>query len=70
MQNSTPYELLFKEPPSFTHLKKFGCLTYATTITRHKDKLDPRATKCLFLGFPNGTKGYLIFILLPDENHF
>lgn len=54
IHNKTPYELLLNNPPSFTHLKTFGCLNYATTIARYIDKLDPRATNCLFLGFPNG----------------
>lgn len=62
INNITPYELLFKEPSSFTHLKTFGCLTYATTITRHRDKLNPQATKCIFLGYPNGIKVFLFFI--------
>ena len=63
IHNNTPYELLFKELPTFTHLNIFGCLTYANTITRHRDKLEPRATKCVFLGYHNGIKGYLLFDL-------
>lgn len=61
IQYNTPYELIFKTPSSYTHLKIFGCLAYASTITRHKDKLDPRATKCLLLGYPMGIKEYLLF---------
>lgn len=63
IHNNTPYELLFKEPPSLIHLKSFGRLTYATTITCHRDKLDSRTTKGIFLGYPIGIKGYLLFDL-------
>lgn len=63
INNQTPYEPLFREPISYVHLITFGCLTYATTITRHRDKLDPRASRYTFLGYPNGTKGYLLFEL-------
>lgn len=56
----TPYELLFKEPHNLTNLKCFGCLTYPFTLLRNIDKLDPCATRCIFLGYPTTTKGYLI----------
>lgn len=63
INNNTLCELLFKEPPTFTHLKVFGSLTYANTITRHRGKLDPMVTKCVFLGYPNWIRGYLLFYI-------
>lgn len=63
IDNKTPYDLLFQQPPSFNHIKTFGCLVYAITLTRNKDKLDPRAHKCLFLGYPNGINRFLLFNL-------
>lgn len=53
--------MLFNTPPTYFNLKTFGCLAYAITLNRNKDKLDPRATKSLFLGFTIGIKGYLLF---------
>lgn len=63
IQNQTPYVLLFKTPPTYDNIKTFGCPGYASTLTRQRDKLDPRNTKCIFLGFTTGIKEYLLFNL-------
>lgn len=59
LNQKSPYEMLYQSPPTFMELMVFDCLSYATTLTNHRHKLDPRARKCLFLGFKPGTKGYL-----------
>lgn len=65
INHKTPYEFLFKEALTFLHIKISGYLTYASTITRHKDKLDPSVTNCLFLGYSHWIKGYIIYNLHP-----
>lgn len=61
LKNKTPYELLYKTKPDYTMLKPFGCLSYASFHSA--DKFDPRAIKCVFLGYPHLTKGYKLLRL-------
>ncbi|WOH04007.1 hypothetical protein DCAR_0623412 [Daucus carota subsp. sativus] len=54
----SPYERLFGKPPSYSHLKPFGCLSYVSTVAAHRDKFSPRAAPCVFIGYPFGKKAY------------
>ena len=56
----TPYERWPGHKPSFDHLRVFGCLAYAHI---KQGKLEPRAKKCLFIGYPTGVKGYKLWNL-------
>lgn len=59
----TPYERWIGHKPNLSHLKIFGCLTYAHV---KQGKLEPRAKKCLFIGYPTSVKGYKLWNLESD----
>ncbi|XP_074373755.1 uncharacterized protein LOC141714118 [Apium graveolens] len=58
LNNLSPYEILFHKPPLYDHMRVFGCLAYASTLSKRADKFAPRATKCVFIGYPQHQKGY------------
>ena len=61
----TPLQMLsrFHSIPSTLNLcpKIFGCVCYVHIHSHQRDKLDPRALKCVFLGYSNSQKGYKCF---------
>ena len=52
LHNKTPYELLFRKFHSYSHLKAFGCLCFASTTSPKPSKFSHRARKCVFIGYP------------------
>jgi len=56
----TLYELIYKSPPTYLNLKTFGSLCFASTLDSNRTKLEPRARKCIFLGYKNGIKEYIV----------
>ena len=54
----TPVEMWLGRATNYTNLKLFGCPTYAHV---KQGKLEPRALKCVFLGYPKGVKGYKLW---------
>lgn len=55
----SPYEKLFKSPPSYSHMRIFGCLAYASQ--HPSDKFDSRAIPTIFVGYPANHKGYKLY---------
>ncbi|XP_071721719.1 uncharacterized protein [Rutidosis leptorrhynchoides] len=60
LEHKTPFELLHNELPDLTHLRVFGSLCFIYTLDRGKTKFTPRSSKCVMLGYQQGTKGYKI----------
>lgn len=68
LQGKTPYFMLYGKEPSYDSLRTFGCLSYAHTRPRDKDKLGDRSRKCLFVGYPYGKKAWKLYDL--EKNVF
>ncbi|KAL0416375.1 UNVERIFIED_CONTAM: Retrovirus-related Pol polyprotein from transposon RE2 [Sesamum latifolium] len=59
----SPFEVLYRKPPDYTHLRVFGCLCFASNTIPDKNKFDHRAFRCIFLGYSNNKKAYRVFHL-------
>ena len=55
----TPYELWFGKKPKLSFLKVWGCDAYVKRL--QPDKLEPKADKCVFIGYPKETVGYTFY---------
>ena len=46
---------------SVSHLKVFGCVTYAHVLDELKNKLDKKGHKCIFVGYSEEKKSYELY---------
>lgn len=67
IDNKTPYEYLHGEPPTYDHLKIFGCLAFASNPELTTDKFSPRGVASVFLGYPPHNKGYRLLNLVNNQ---
>ena len=54
----TPEEKYTGKKPDISHLKVFGCIAYVHIPDERRTKLDPKAEKCIFIGYALQQKGY------------
>lgn len=54
----SPCELLLGENKLVIPPKVFGCTCFVRNHRPSVTKLDPRAVKCIFIGYPTGQRGY------------
>lgn len=54
----SPYEVWYGSKPDLSNLHIFGCTVYSHVPDENRSKLDPKATKCKFLGYEVGVKGF------------
>jgi len=47
--------------PDLSHFRVFGCIAYVHVLDEKRSKLDPKAEKCIFIGYSLEQKGYRCF---------
>ena len=54
-----PFQIMFLNKYTFSIPPKvFGCVCFVHNLSPNRDKLDPRAHKCIFLRYSRTQKGY------------
>lgn len=61
LAKKTSFEGLFHKYPSYSRLKSFGCLCYASNLISHRTKFASKSRKCIFIGYPTSVKGYKLY---------
>jgi hypothetical protein len=69
LERMNPEEAWSRRKPSVAHMQVFGCLAYAMVPDEKRGKPDAKGTKCLFLGYCEGTKAYRLMCLQTKKNH-
>ncbi|GKE04317.1 retrotransposon protein, putative, ty1-copia subclass, partial [Tanacetum coccineum] len=64
IEKKTPMEIWSGHLSNYGMLRIFGCVAYPHN---KQGKLEPRAVKCVLLGYPEGVKGYRLY-RLDDES--
>ena len=54
----SPMEILKGRKIDMSHLRVFSYICFVHNQSQHRDKLDPRSVKCMFLGYSSTQKGY------------
>ncbi|MCO5562284.1 hypothetical protein L7F22_015909 [Adiantum nelumboides] len=54
----SPYEKLYGIKPKVFYMKVFGCVCSVHVPNEARKKMEPKAVKCIFLGYPVEKKGY------------
>ena len=61
LKEMAPFEAWYGKKPSVNHLRVFGCSGYVHIPKDQRSKLDPKAKKCIFLGYGATRKGYRLY---------
>ncbi|KAM1015935.1 hypothetical protein ACFX2A_046674 [Malus domestica] len=59
----SPYQVLIGQEPDVQNLKIFGSAVYPFMRPYNANKLEPRTTQCVFLGYMMGYKGVICYNL-------
>ena len=56
----TPYEAVYGRKPDLLNLRVWGCRCFARIPTELQTKLGVKSRECIFMGYPEGVKGYRV----------
>ncbi|KAM1762795.1 hypothetical protein ACFX12_005393 [Malus domestica] len=68
LSNQSPFEVLYGAVPVIHHLRTFGCACYPLLRPYNTTKLQPKTTKCIFLGYASRYKGFICYVV--SQNRF
>ena len=57
----TPFEALYGYKPAVNHLRFFRSKSFSPIPKEYRKKLNPKATKCIFVGYCTEFKAYRLF---------
>jgi len=60
--DSSPFEVLNKVKPFINHLRVFGCVCFVLISGEQRNKLQPKSTKGMFIGYSINQKGYKCYV--------
>ena len=63
LSKKTPFESWFNAKPNLSNLKVFGCIANVHIADKNRRKFDPKSKHAIFMGYPDGTKGYKLYDL-------
>ena len=58
---ASPFEKLYHKVPDLAFLRVFGCACYPLLAPYRANKLQPKTTKCIFIGLAVGYKGFICY---------
>ncbi|KAM1581882.1 hypothetical protein ACFX10_029681 [Malus domestica] len=61
LHHKSPLEVLYGSVPEVNHLRTFGCSCYPLLKPFNSTKLQPRTSKCVFLGYASKYKGFICY---------
>ena len=67
LKAKSPFEILYAKLPNYADFRTFGTLCYASTLISSKHKFSPRVVAVVFLGYPQGYKGYKLLNLSTKQ---
>jgi hypothetical protein len=66
VKDKTSYEAWSGLKPEVTHFRIFDSCAWAWIPSEKRKELDPQSTECIFVGYPDGVKGYNIIDISSD----